>query len=330
VIGFLPNFLSSEPMRSIDDMTRQIPLSAVDLEAQGITLDQQRPQGAEEAGVVIADENGLALTLTTTTMPSASGMAERGVALLTPGFTSSKATFYPMMAVLAERGYRVITFSQRGQPGSQGPDAIEGYQLPAIAHDIHALLAEMGLGTTPVHLLGHSFGGVVATQAVLENSAQFASFTLWNSGPKMMDDDFAGILDALREHGPRALWIKDRLDDGLDPDADLKGELNVIEQYYFDRLMAAHPAQLEAALGILATQQDRTAELAELKKQTGLPILISHGAQDDAWPIEWQREMADTLGADYWIVADAGHSAHADRSYVSAQLLATFWDSASQ
>ncbi len=319
---------SPTSMRSIGNMTRQIPASAVELEARGITLDQQKPEKAVEADVTIADENGLPLVLSTTTMPAAEGQPERGVALLTPGFTSSKATFYPMMDVLAERGYRVISFSQRGQPGSQGADTVEGYLLPHIAHDIFALLAEMGLEKTPIHLLGHSFGGVVATHAVLANPAQFASFTLWNSGPKMMEDDFASVIDALKEHGPRALWVKDRLDDGLDPDADLNGTLNDIEQYYFNRLMAAHPAQLEAALGILATQQDRTEDLVAMKNETGLPILISHGAQDDAWPIEWQREMADTLGADYWIVANAGHSAHADRSYLSAQLLATFWDNA--
>lgn len=308
------------------NMTRQIPPSAVELEARGMTLEQQKPESAVEADVTIVDENGLPLVLSTTTMPAADGRPERGVALLTPGFTSSKATFYPIMKVLSERGYRVISFSQRGQPGSQGPDTIDGYRLPDIANDILALLTEMGLGTRPVHLLGHSFGGVVGTHAVLTNPAQFASFTLWNSGPKMMEDDFAGVIAALQEHGPRALWVKDRLDDGLDPDADLNGTLNTIERYYFTRLMAAHPAQLEAALGILATQKDRTEDLRAMKNATGLPILISHGAQDDAWPIEWQREMAATLGADYWIVADAGHSAHADRSYLSAQLLATFWD----
>jgi pimeloyl-ACP methyl ester carboxylesterase len=266
--------------------------------------------------------------LTTTTVSARGDQPERGVALLTPGFTSSKATFYPLMGLLAQRGYRVISFSQRGQPGSGGPDTAAGYALEALARDILALLAAQGLDSTPVHLLGHSFGGIVATQALLTNPAQFASLTLWNSGPRKMDDDFASLIAALRENGPRTLWIKDRLDAGLNPDSDLDGTLNPIEQYYFDRLMAANPAQLEAALGILADQEDKTAELATLRQATNLPMLISHGAQDDAWPIEWQREMAETLGADYWVIANAGHSAHADRTYVSAQLLATFWDSA--
>ena len=309
-------------------MTRDIALSAVDLEAQGITLDQQMPNGAVVEDVTITDENGCDLSLTTTTMCPVDGQPHRGVALLTPGFTSSKATFYPLLGFLADRGFRVITFSQRGQPGSEGPDSVAGYDIDELANDIVKLLAAKGLASTPVHLLGHSFGGVVATEALLANPAQFASFTLWNSGPRRMEDDFASLIEALRENGPRSLWVKNRLDAGLNPDSDLEGNLNPIEQYYFDRLMAANPAQLEAALGILDQQSDRTPDLAALRRATGLPMLISHGAQDDAWPIDWQRDMAEKLGADYWVIANAGHSAHADRTYVSAQLLATFWDGA--
>ena len=308
-------------------MTQPIPSSTVELEARGITLDQQIPASAVILKVTLPHAEHR-ITLTTTTVAPAEGVRERGVVLLTPGFTSSKETFYPIMGFLAERGYRVISFSQRGQPGSTGPSTVEGYPLAALGNDIIALLHEMGLASTPVHLLGHSFGGVVATQALISHPTQFASLTLWNSGPRQMDDDFASQIDALREHGPRALWVKDRTDAGLDPDADLTGTLNIIEKYYFNRLMATEPAQLEAALNVLATQQDQTAELAALKASRGLPILISHGAHDDAWPIAWQREMAETLNAEYWVIANAGHSAHADRSYISSQLLATFWDSA--
>lgn len=308
-------------------MTPVIPLSAVELEAQGITPDRMIPENAVIRNVSIPNA-GLSLTLTTTMVAPPAGVASRGTVLLTPGFTSSKETFYPIMGLLAERGYLSITFSQRGQPGSSGPGSPDGYPLAALAQDIIALLGEMGFSSTPVHLLGHSFGGVVATAAVLARPSQFASLTLWNSGPKKMEDDFASVIEALQTQGPRALWVKDRTDAGLDPDADLTGSLNNVEQYYFDRLMAAEPAQIEAALNILATQPDRTADLAQLRANAGFPILVSHGAQDDAWPIEWQRDMAEAMNAEYWVIANAGHSAHGDRTYTSAQLLATFWDTA--
>ncbi len=162
----------------------------------------------------------------------------------------------------------------------------------------------------------------MSIEAVLQNPAAFASVTLWNSGPEKIGDELDQQRSALLEHGPRALYLHTRIEAGLDPDADIKGELNVIEQYYYDRLMATKPAQLEAGISILIDQHNRTSELAA----TGVPVLVSHGANDDAWPIPMQRTMAEDLGADYWVIAGAGHSAHADRSHTSAQLLATFWD----
>jgi pimeloyl-ACP methyl ester carboxylesterase len=127
---------------------------------------------------------------------------------------------------------------------------------------------------------------------------------------------------ALQEQGPRGFFVLSQLAAGRDPEADNKGELNIIEQYYYDRLMSTKPAQLEAGMEILVNQVDRTVELS----RTGIPVLVSHGANDDAWPIDMQREMAEQLGADYVVLANAGHSAHADRTYASAQLLASFWD----
>ena len=127
---------------------------------------------------------------------------------------------------------------------------------------------------------------------------------------------------ALKEHGARGFFVGSQLAAGRDPEADVKGELNVIEQYYYDRLMSTNPAQLIAGMEILVNQTDRTLELS----RTGLPVFVSHGANDDAWPIDMQREMAEQLGADYVVLAHAGHSAHADRTHASAQLLATFWD----
>ncbi|MEY4532275.1 MAG: hypothetical protein RI926_44, partial [Actinomycetota bacterium] len=178
-----------------------------------------------------------------------------------------------------------------------------------------------GLGTD-VHILGHSFGGVVSIEAVLQDHSPFASLTMWNSGPRSMGGDIEEQRAGLLEHGPRAYYVGSQLAAGKDPEADIKGELNVIEQYYYDRLMGTNPAQLEAGINILIDQTDRTTQLS----QTGLPVLVSHGANDDAWPIPLQREMAEQLGADYVVLAHAGHSAHVDRTHASAQLLATFWD----
>lgn len=295
-------------------MSTQLPLNGVDLEMQGMSLDVQIPSRAVRGHVVV---DGWKLA-TITIDPVGE---HKGTALLVPGYTSSADTFNMLLQPLSERGYKVVSFSQRGQCLSEGPDDASGYELPRLGKDIHEVIQKLNLGNE-VHLLGHSFGGVVSIEAVLQDHSPFASLTMWNSGPRNMGGDLEQQRAGLAEHGPRAYYVANQLATGNDPDADIKGELNVIEQYYYDRLMSTNPAQLETGINILIDQTDRTLELS----RTGVPVLVSHGANDDAWPIDMQREMAEELGADYVVLANAGHSAHADRTHASAQLLATFWD----
>lgn len=295
-------------------MTHVLSQNGVDLETQGITLAGQLPHRAVRGSVSV---DGYSLA-TITIDPVGEHV---GTALLVPGYTSSADTFNMLLQPLSERGYKVVTFSQRGQSLSEGPDDVAGYELSRLGNDIHEIIQKLELGSN-VHLLGHSFGGVVSTEAVLQDHSPFASLTMWNSGPRSMGGDLEEQRAGLLEYGPRAYFVGSQLAAGKDPEADIKGELNVIEQYYYDRLMSTNPAQLEAGINILIDQVDRTVELS----RTGVPVLVSHGANDDAWPIEMQREMAEQLGADYVILANAGHSSHADRTYASAQLLASFWD----
>jgi len=291
-------------------------LDLVNAMMERVDLDAGVPRSAVLRDVSIGD-----VTLAIADMPATG--AERGVALLIPGFTSSRGTFFPMFQMLADQGFRVISFSQRGQPGSTGGDAPADYALEALGADVHRLADSLGLNAN-LHLLGHSFGGVVGIEAVLQNPSRFASYTMWNSGPSSLGAEMLEARAAVEEHGARALWVIDATKVGMDPERDLRGELEGLEAYHYTRLMRTNPAQLQAGLGHLFEHRDRALEL----KATGVPMLVSHGANDDAWPIVDQRAFAETLGADYWVVANAGHSAHADRPATSAGLLATFWSTA--
>jgi pimeloyl-ACP methyl ester carboxylesterase len=248
--------------------------------------------------------------------------AHRGTALLLPGYTSSLETFSMLLGSLADRGYRVATYSHRGQPHSQGPDNRADYSLEHFAADVHGVIEGLQLGEK-VHLLGHSFGGVVAVDAVLQNPARFASLTMWNSGPSSLSRTY---MDAWRvgfDHGgTRFFWETECAERGLDPQIDQSGQMPPVLAYYHRRLFDTNPAHLDAGIDILINQVDRVDEIAE----TGLPVLVSHGANDDAWPHSEQQRMAQQTTGEYWVIANAGHSAQADRSWASAQLLATFWD----
>ena len=126
------------------------------------------------------------------------GEAVRGTALLVAGYTGSKEDFAPLLAPLAEAGYRVVALDQRGQYESPGPDDPAAYSVAELGQDVVAvarvLREESG---EPLHLLGHSFGGLVTRAAVLAEPALFTSFTLLGSGPSKLTGRRADLLDHL-------------------------------------------------------------------------------------------------------------------------------------
>src|ERR687889_92925 len=110
------------------------------------------------------------------------GDGERGTVLLVAGFTGSKEDFAPLLRPLCTAGYRVVALDQRGQYESPGPDDVGRYSVAELAADLIAvarvLRAESPAG---LHLVGHSFGGLVSRAAVLADPSVFTSLTLLGS-----------------------------------------------------------------------------------------------------------------------------------------------------
>ena len=109
----------------------------------------------------------------------------RGAAMMIPGFTGSKEDFYQISSILGEDGWDVWSYSQRGQADSVAPRGRKAYGRRSTAGDavdVARILIEH-TGAKRVHLLGHSFGGVVAQAALLADPDLFASLTLMSSGP---------------------------------------------------------------------------------------------------------------------------------------------------
>lgn len=58
------------------------------------------------------------------------------------------------------RDYRAVALDMRGYNLSSKPESLDGYRLPRLAEDLHAFSEY--LGSDPVTLVGHDWGGVVA------------------------------------------------------------------------------------------------------------------------------------------------------------------------
>ncbi len=243
-----------------------------------------------------------------------------GTGILIPGFTGSKEDFVAILGPLALAGWRVVTFDQRGQHESPG-GSVEGYTLSELAADALALTGATAVG--PTHLVGHSFGGLVAREAVLANPRAFQSLTLLCSGPSGVGGPtaeiahlFAAALDTMPiEHVWDAKVAYDASQQVFLP------EDPVIAGFLRDRFIANDPAGLAAVARLLTSAPDHTAELAA----TGVPVLVAYGEQDEGWPQDVQESMAARLSARCVVIAGSGHSPAAECPEETSTLLGEFW-----
>jgi pimeloyl-ACP methyl ester carboxylesterase len=256
------------------------------------------------------------------------GEAVRGTALLVAGYTGSKEDFAPLLAPLAEAGYRVVAIDQRGQYESPGPDDPSRYSVAELGADVCAvartLREESG---QPLHLLGHSFGGLVTRAAVLAEPALFTSFTLLGSGPSRLTGRRADLLDhlgPLLDAGGIAL-VHETLEQVAMTDPKAQAVPARTRAFYSRRFLSNSEAGLRGMADAMLTEPDRVAELAAV----GVPLLVAHGEADDAWLPHVQAEMADRLGARHEVINNAIHSPAVENPGRTLEVLLDFWAEAS-
>ena len=86
---------------------------------------------------------------------------------------------------LADLGVRVVTFDQRGTGDTPRPGD-DDYALETYTGDIEALRQFLGVDT--MHLMGHSFGGMLAMGYVAAHPDRVASLQLYSSSPVVQAD----------------------------------------------------------------------------------------------------------------------------------------------
>ena len=244
----------------------------------------------------------------------------RGTVLLVPGFTGSKEDFIAMLEPLAAYGWRVVSYDQRGQYESAGPDDEAAYTLGALARDLLEVVDE--LGPDPVHVVGHSFGGLVAREAALASGgSSFASLTLLCSGPGSLPARHHDSLGAMRSalpHVPLATVYD--VKESADREAGWVPPSPEVEAFLRHRFVSNSPWGLRTKAGILLDTPDRTDELAALARD-GLAVAVVYGPGDDAWTTDQQDAVARALGVAPLVIPETGHSPAAERPDETAAVL---------
>jgi pimeloyl-ACP methyl ester carboxylesterase len=254
------------------------------------------------------------------------GDAARGTVLMVAGFTGSKEDFAPLLRPLAEAGYRVVALDQRGQYESPGPEDPAAYSVEHLAGDVVAvarvLREESG---EPLHLLGHSFGGLVTRAAVLAEPALFTSFTLLGSGPSRLTGRRADLLDhlgPLLDAGGVPL-VHETLEQVAMTDPRAQAVPAPTREFYSRRFLRNSAAGLRGMADAMLAEPDRVEEL----RATGVPVLVAHGEADDAWMPHVQADMARRLGARHEVIENSIHSPAVENPPRTLDVLCGFWAS---
>jgi len=253
------------------------------------------------------------------------GTGELGTALLVPGYTGSKEDFISLLGQLAAAGRRVLAIDMRGQYQTTGPDDPAAYDPAQLGADI-AAIAE---ATETTHLLGHSFGGLVAREAVLGGYLP-ASLTLMSSGPSALHGPRAGELRTMLGFlaGTATPDLKGKIEEiwhaALEPQAAQAGASPAILAFLKDRMLGNNPTGLVTMATHLLSAADKTEALAAHAIET----FVLYGEDDNAWPPTVQEHMATRLGAQRLCIPGAAHNPNVEAPATTAHALTTFWNAA--
>ena len=249
-------------------------------------------------------------------------------AVLVPGFTGSKEDFIAVLPLLSESGIGALAFDQLGQYQSAGSDDPADYDVDRLAADLAEVVVEAARrrgAPGGLHLVGHSFGGLVAQAAVAAGRVHPATLTLLCSGPGALPEErwagLPGLVDALDQHDLATIW---RIMREMEQAEDVVPPAPDVGAFLEERWHANHPVQLRAVAVHLMREPDRTAELAPIVA-AGLPTTVMWGEHDDAWPLAAQEGMARRLGAMGLELPGLGHSPNAQDAPALVRALLAAW-----
>jgi pimeloyl-ACP methyl ester carboxylesterase len=261
------------------------------------------------------------------------GVGGRQPALLVPGYTGSKEDFLAVLESLAAAGRAVTAIDMRGQYETERAADRSGYRLDSLGHDVLAVAAAVAGDSGQVHLLGHSFGGLVARQAALTTPTALLSLTMLGSGPGAIGGMRAKVLRDLLDRLTPAADDIDLLgsviaavwESQMRPQAEAEGAPPEIIEFLRRRALRSCPLGLSEMASQLLTCPDLTDDLAAVAT---FPILVSYGENDDAWPPDVQDLMAKRLRAERVCLPGAAHSPAVEAPETTAAMLTTFWNQA--
>jgi 3-oxoadipate enol-lactonase len=206
--------------------------------------------------------------------------------VLSHGYLTDASMFDAQVAALA-RGYRVITWDQRGHGGTPAPGPFSYWDS---ARDVLALLDHLGIGEAV--LGGMSQGGFLSLRAAMLAPRRVRGLVLIDSQAGTEQEASRPGYEQMHQ-----MW----LDQGPGPVQEIVAAI-ILGPGRWDRWYAkwagqyaqwapGNLSQLTWPFRALMDRDDLTGRLSEVS----CPALIVHGSQDAAIPLARAEEMRDGL-----------------------------------
>jgi pimeloyl-ACP methyl ester carboxylesterase len=272
-----------------------VPMTPTDASRRALRV--ARPDGAELAAEVI-------------------GEARHPVVLLVAGGESSMDWWRPEFCeLIADRGFRVVRYDQRGMGETTlGPAGSRRDGLPVALEDAIAVLD--AVGARDAHWVGFSAGGWVAQLAALDRPDRVRALTLVSTSPTMFeaDPDLPGATPRMQE-----VWANPLPEpDWTDPDAVIEYHVEVDRDYAGDEFDDAHDRAIWADTVRRSPGMHRDEGGADVVEdaprwrerlgEVGAPTTVGHGTADPAFPIGNGEALAgDIPGARFVALPGGGH-----------------------
>lgn len=233
--------------------------------------------------------------------------------VLLHGFPVTSAMWIDLITPLAQAGYRVVAFDQRGYSPAVRPIDVADYVVPELVADVFAVVA--AFGDERFHLVGHDWGAAVGWSVVLTAPERISSWTAMSIAHPAA---FQAALENDPDQQSKSAYFKvfqtPRVPETLFSLGDfqvLKGlyagmpEANVAEYI----AVLGEPGALTAALNWYRAMAELMPTSAEPQNmQVSVPTLFIWGNQDDAVGRRGVENMADYMSGPYSVIElDAGH-----------------------
>ena len=221
----------------------------------------------------------------------------------------------PIIPSLADAGYRVIAFDQRGYSPGARPEDQSAYAIPNLVGDVIAIAD--AVGADKFHLIGHDWGSAVGWSTVMQHADRILTWTgLSIAHPVAFGEALQNDPDQQSRSGYFALFATPLVPEALFTFNDLMILMGAYqgmrsEQQAEYRAVFSEPHALTSALNWYRQMGASPADVSNVKPDISTPTLFIWGNNDPSAgraAVDGQEKYMKgpysklELNADHWLV----------------------------